>query len=190
VKTWPNWVDLIVLILLFRGCYSGFGRGVLAELFNLALAVGTTMLVLNYWSVVAGWIVPWLWFDHTLGTFLLFLALLLLGVVLSHEILRRLGELVKWERLHWTTQGLGLILGGIRGLWWAGFILIVLASSGFVYLSESVEQRSVMGPRLISLAHESFSRVANRFPGAQHRGREFVPPARYRSKRKAKPSAL
>jgi len=190
VKIWPNWVDLVVIILLFRGCYSGFGRGLLAELFNLSLAIGTTVLALNFWNVVAGWIAPWLWFDRTVGTFLVFVMMLLLGVVISHGLLRRFGDLVKWERLHWTTSGLGMLLGGVRGMWWAGVILLMFVSSGFVYLSESVEQRSVLGPRLVSLAHESFTRVANRFPGAGNRRGDLFPPVRFRPRRPGKPSAL
>lgn len=174
----PNWVDLVIVICLLITCYNGFGRGLVAELLNLAGAIFATALALNYWEVVAGWLTPWMRLDPILAKWLIFWALFVILMVLAHQLCRRLTQVVKWERLHWAIQGLGLVLGGIRGLWWAGFILLALTSSGFLYLRDSVEQESVLGPRLVILAKDQLTSVADRFPGAPRRRETLIPPAK------------
>ena len=52
MTTWPNWVDLIILILILRMSYNGFGRGLLMEMLQLAGAVAITCLSVNYWGLV------------------------------------------------------------------------------------------------------------------------------------------
>lgn len=173
---WPNWVDLIVVIVLLRTCYSGFGRGFLTELLNLAGAVTVTAIAVNFWGVVAKRLQPWLWIDPAYTPVVVFWLIFLTMALGLRWVLARVGDVIKWERLHWTIQGLGLLLGGLRGLWWAGFLLIVLTTSGFVYLRDSVEARSVLGPRLVEIARNSMGRIADRFPGASSRGVTLVPP--------------
>ena len=174
--TWPNWVDLIIATILLGTSYNGFGRGLLSELLSLAGAVSATALAINYAQVVTQTVSPWIWFDQTVARFVMFIGLFLILVVVVHLVIRRLTEIIKWERLHWAIQGLGLMLGALRGLWWSGVILVMLTSSGVTYLQESVEQRSVLGPHLAQVARESLERVADRFPGAALRGPVLVPP--------------
>ena len=176
VKAWPNWVDLIVVTILLRTCYSGFGRGLLAEVLNLVGAVGVTSLTVNYWAWLVHKLRPWLWMDTTLANFIVFAVSFLALMFMVHFIIRRLTELLKWERLHWAIQGVGLVLGGVRGLWWSGVFLVVLTSSGVVYLRSSVEERSVLGPRLVRVARDSLEQVADRFPGAGARGGGLLVP--------------
>ena len=183
VTTWPNWVDLIIVTILLRTSYNGFGRGLLTELLSLAGAVSVTVLAINYSNLVTQWVKPWVWFDVTVAGFVVFLGLFLILIFGVHLIIRRLTEVIKWERLHWAIQGLGLMLGGLRGLWWSGVILAVLTSSGVAYLQESVEKRSVLGPRLSQTALESLERIADRFPGASHRGLVLIPPLRPTAKK-------
>ena len=180
---WPNWVDLLIITLFLRTCYSGFGRGFLAEVLNLLGAVTVTVVAVNTWSPLARWLKPWLQMKPTLGTFIVFGLLFLGTLVLVRMGINRLTELIKWERLHWAIQGLGMILGGLRGLWWAGLILLICASSGFGYLRESVETESILGPRLVGLSREGLGRIADRFPGSQSGRRVLIPPMRSRDGR-------
>ena len=181
MTNWPNWIDLIVVTILLKTCYSGFGRGFLAEVLNLIGAVSATALTLNYASVVTDWLRPWFWFDANVATFLVFGGLFLILIFVVHVIVRRMTEVLNWERLHWAVQGLGLVLGALRGLWWSGVILVVLISTGFAYLHDSVD-KSVLGPRLVTMSHESLGRIADRFPGAAYRSTTLVPPIRPKTK--------
>ncbi len=176
MSTWPNWVDLIILTVVFRACYVGFGRGLLTELLTLCGAVSATALTLNYARALMKWIEPWWRWDRTVGAFLTFWLLFLTCALTFRVVIRRLTQVIKWERLHWAIQGLGLVLGGLRGLWWSGFMVIALVSSGLVYLRDSVETRSVLGPPLAGLAQQTLRQVADVYPGAQGRGETLIPP--------------
>ena len=167
---WPNWVDLVIVTIFLRACYSGFGRGLWSELLTLAGAVTATVLTVNFHETITGWLRPLLaWFGPKIGVYLAYYLLFLILIVLVHLVLRLVGDILRWERLHWSIQGLGMILGGVRGLWWAGFLLGLMASSGFAYLQQSATQDSLLGPRLEELATRAITQVANRFPGAGHR---------------------
>ena len=176
MTTWPNWVDLIIVTILLRTCYNGFGRGLLTELLNLIGVVVVTLTTVNYAGLVASWLGPWVALGPQLMAVLVFWGLFFTLVVVMHALLRRLTGIIKWERLHWFIQGIGLFLGGLRGLWWAGFMLVVFSASGVGFFQESVEKRSVLGPRLLNISRTNLAEIANRFPGAQHRGETLIPP--------------
>ena len=173
---WPNWVDLVIVTIIFKTCYNGFVRGIFAEVLNLIGAVSVTAITMNFAGVVAAWLQPWIASAPHVVAFIGFWAVFLALLVAVHVIVRRVTEVVKWERLHWCIQGIGLFLGGVRGLWWAGFLLVVLVSSGVPFLAAGVEKESVLGPRLVAVAQVSLERVADRFPGAAHRPVTLVPP--------------
>ncbi len=174
----PNWVDLIIVSLFLRAVYNAFGRGLLAELLSLAGALVVTSLTINWWHALAKRLAPYLWVGAEFATFLVFLGLVLFGILAVHLVVRKVSEVIKWERLHWTIQGLGMLAGGLRGLWWAGFLCVLLAHSGFDYLQRSVKNESILGPRALELAAEHIARVADLFPGTGARGPSLVPPIR------------
>ncbi len=178
MTTWPNWIDLIIITIVMRGCYNGFGRGLLTELLNVTGAVSITSLTLNYAETVSAWLGQGGWLTPQVAALAGFWGLFLVLMAAVHYVVRRVTEVIKWERLHWMVQGIGLVFGGARALWWAGFLVVVLASSGFVFLRQSVEERSVFGPRLLSVSREGLARAAEVFPGAAGRSGGLVPPMR------------
>ena len=174
-SAWPNWIDVIVITIFLKTCYNGFARGLLTELLNLLSAAIITALSINYAGVVTSWFQSWMalptYVTALLGFWVLFFGLL----VAVHVLIRQITRVMSWERVSWLVQGLGLLLGGIRGLWWAGFLLVVLSASGFAFLHESVEKNSVLGPQLLDVAHRSLEEVTARFPGT-HERTTLVPP--------------
>lgn len=150
----------------------------LAELLSLAGALTVTSLCINWWQPASTWLAPYLWVDQKLATFITFIGLALVGLFLVHIGIRKLAEVMKWERLHWGVQGLGMLVGALRGLWWVGFLCVMLAGSGFDYLRRSVEAESILGPRVLELAAEHLDRVADLYPGAGYQGASLVPPVR------------
>lgn len=176
MQVWPNWIDLIIVTLFMTLCYNGFGRGFLGEIFYLVGAVVATTLTINYTGFLKGCIVKWIPFPPEKVAVVVFWLLFVILMLSMRWIIKRVSELMRWERLHWFIQGVGLFLGGVRALWWSGFILIVCASSGFSFFQESVEQKSVLGPRLFGISRGAFEQVSNRFPGAQYREETLVPP--------------
>lgn len=167
---WPNWVDLFVIVIpVLRACYVGFSSGLISGAVNLLGVVSATALACNYRAVVAQWVAPWWRFDPLWLDAVCFCVLLFGGVLLVHWVLRKLGMVLQWERLHWFIQGLGLLVGGLRGIWWAGLFVLILQSFGLPYLQESVQKRSLLGPQLSLLAQERIEWVAEWYPGRAHR---------------------
>ena len=177
----PNWVDLVVLTILFTKCYNGFHRGFFTELFRLVGLVATTTLVVNYTRVVVGSIQSWLGSNQTLISFMVFWICFLGGILLVHLAVAAAARLITWERIYWVTQLSGLVFGALQGLWWSGLLLITLTTSGFVYVQESVEQRSVFGPHVLSMWRQQLEYVSGTLPGAPNRWSTVVPPMRMRA---------
>jgi uncharacterized membrane protein required for colicin V production len=137
----------------------------LTELLTLLGVVSVTALACNFYGVVAQWVLPWWRHDPNVLQLVCFFLLLFGGVLFLHALLRKLETLIKWERLHWTIQGMGLILGGIRGLWWGGLAVLLMLALGLPYLTNSIQERSVLGPHLVTVATQSIEWVADRYPG-------------------------
>ena len=175
---WPNWIDLIVVTIIWATSYSGFGRGFLAEFLNLISAVAITALTINLAGPAAGFLRPGLPLSPPLVIVLAFWGLFLMLWFVARAIRRRVADVIKWERFNWSIQGMGLLLGGLRGLWWAGFILLALSASGYSFLGESVNKKSVLAPRLLSSFRVSLEEASNRLPGARLKGNHPVPPLR------------
>ena len=147
----------------------------IAGLINLLGIVSATVLACNDRAVVAQWLAPWWQFDPQWVESLCFFALLLAGVLLVHWIMRKLATILQWERLHWLIQGAGLLIGAVRGLWWAGLFVLLLQSWGLPYFEDSVQKRWIFGPQVSQLAQERIAWVADWFPGRQMRGAHLVP---------------
>ena len=171
---WLNWVDLIVVTITLKMCYNGYVRGVVTELLYLAGAVALTVFSVAYWERLAGWLQPWVAFPFHMVGALSFVVLFLTLWVMIRVVIRTFTQVMKWERLHWLLQTIGLLLGALRGLWWSGFLLLVLSSTGFLYLRQSVEERSLAGPKLLEISRQTMMQLLEQIPGAS-RGSELVP---------------
>ena len=178
MTTLPNWVDLIIVTIVLRGGYSGFGRGFLAELLALAGAVITTVVAINYWNPLATWLSPWLAMNPRLGGFMVFVLLFLTVLITVRVATVRITAFLQWERLHWAIQGMGMLLGGLRGLWWSAVFVVFCVASGFTYLQVSVESQAVLGPGVLRLANEHIRRVSDLVPGSHLRVPTLIPPVR------------
>lgn len=177
--TWPNWVDLLIITFVVRGGYVGYCRGLLTECLGVAGVLLLSVLCVNWTSLAASVVQPLVpWFSHTTLLFAVFW-LLLIGLSLAWRVvMRAAASVVKWERVHWFLQSLGLILGAARGGWWAGLIVLSLTTSGFQYLQQSAQERSLLGPHLASVSREGLLAITDRFPGTGYRLKTLVPPAR------------
>ena len=172
--TWPNWVDLLLVILTLRACYVGYGRGLLAELLQLVGLIAVTILASNLYALIAQGVSPWWGGDPAWLSFICFSLLFLSGILLARRAVRKITNVVRWERLHWTVQTMGIILGALRGIWWSGLALLFFLAFGVPYLTQSIQERSLLGSRLAPLAREQITRVADCFPG--HLSREALIP--------------
>ena len=174
--TWPNWIDLIIVTLLLITCYNGFSRGLLSELLRCVAALVVSVTAVVCWPIVAGAVQSWLGTDPTLTACVGFWVIFLLGAAIMRWVVAQFARAIQGERVHWMVQGLGGILGALRGIWWAGFVVLALSSSGFTYLQESVEQRSLFGPSVETLSRQSLEYLSQRVPGWEEHPIRLIPP--------------
>jgi uncharacterized membrane protein required for colicin V production len=163
-------------MLVWRACYVGFGRGVFAELVNLAGAVSVTVLSVNYSVTASQWVGSVTGVPPQVSAVVGFWGFFLIAWLTVRLVRRLMAESLKWDPVPWLVHGAGLVLGGLRGLWWAGFLVLALGTSGMETLQQSVRQRSVLGPRMLQVFESSLTQAADRFPGASGRGEELIPP--------------
>lgn len=179
MTTWPNWVDLVVVTVVFTACYKAFARGFFAEVFRLVGVVSVTCLTINYSEETTGYLQPIVGHvNPTVARWLVFWVVFAFLTFIAHLLIRRLTEIVKWERIHWTIQGMAMLLGLARGLWWCAVIMVALTSSGLSYLSQSAGEHSVIGSRWLSQAEQLLDVTATQYPGGLARQGELIPPAR------------
>ena len=173
---WPNWVDLIVIITVFLASYNGFVRGIICEILYGISAAAVTVTAINWWPVVLDWLRGRVPASPSVLAPVVFWTLFAFALVVVKFVLKRVADLLKWERVHWMIQGVGMVIGGVRGLWWAGLFTLALTTSGFDFLRQSVEDRSVLGPRLTQLFRQAVVAVSDRAPGAEYRTQDLLPP--------------
>ena len=174
MTTWPNWVDLVIVTITLKTCYSGYVRGVVTELLFLVGTISLTVCSVGYWERLAALLQPWVAFPYHIVALMSFIALFLTLWIVSRVVIRSFSQIMKWERLHWLLQSIGLVLGGLRGLWWSAFLFVVLSSSGFLYLRQSIDERSLLAPRLLDVSRQTMVRLLEEVPGAS-RGTQLVP---------------
>jgi uncharacterized membrane protein required for colicin V production len=142
---------------------------VAVECFHLVGIVSVTALAANFHGVVAEKILAWWSGDPSILRFACFFALFFGAAFLVRFAIFRLVSLIKSERVPWFVQWLGLALGLIRGVWVSGLVVLVMLSLESPYLAQSIHERSVSGPRLVSIAQRGMEWVADRFPGHLNR---------------------
>ena len=171
---WPNWVDICIVTLTLLTAYNGFIRGVLTELLSCAGLISATAAACNYHRVLAArafWWMPGAPYLRDVVSFLLIFLVLVLFVSFA---VRRLNKFIAWEQHHWLPKTVGLLIGGIRGAWWSGLLLLMLLATGVVYFKQSIDERSLVSPYVVKTIRHNIEWVADRFPG--HEGHEDLLP--------------
>ena len=146
----------------------GFGRGIVTETVYAAGILLVTALSSNLCTLLTELMSPWWQGDLERLRFICFVLLLLVGLLAMYRVLQKLAPMMLRERLnHWSVQTSGLVVGGIRGLWSAGLVLLLLLALGIPYLAQSVHERSLLAPQIVGATGQSIKNVARWLPGFQ-----------------------
>ena len=176
MNLWPNWVDLVVVILLFISAYNGFSRGLFTSVLRLVGLGLVTVVTVNFSSVVTSYIQSWISLQPVLMAFLVFWLLFSTLIMAMRLLIDLIARIIKWEPVNALTQWLGLLLGGVRGACWAGIFMLALAVSGVTPLQASVEDHSMSAPYLLPAFHHYLEKCSERFPGTDNRYPTLFPP--------------
>jgi len=160
-----NWIDFLVIIILFRVCYIAFKSGLVAEFFKTLGTLSSIYLSLHYYTMLSDFVskrfgltnIPLKFFD-----FLLFLSLAVLTYLFFVGLREVFSHFVKMEAVPQLNQWGGFILGLIRGFFLVSLIVFTLVISSINYLEKSVSD-SYLGRRLFKVAPAAYSALWNGF---------------------------
>ncbi|MFA5144947.1 MAG: CvpA family protein [Candidatus Omnitrophota bacterium] len=161
-----NWLDIFIIILLFRISYIAAKTGVPVESFKLLGTVVSIYLALHYYTNLSDLLtqraslnkerVPLEFID-----FLSFVSLAAAGYLIILSFRVAFARFIKMEATPNLNRWLGLALGVIRGLLLVSLITFTLAISSSGYLKKSVAN-SYFGRRLFNTAPEAYSWLWNK----------------------------
>lgn len=160
-----NWVDIFVIIILFRICYVAVKSGFPVELFKLLGTIAATYLSLHYYTILSDGIVgrvpvtkekmPLEFIDF------LSCAILAIAAYLVFALLRSIFyRFIKMEAVPRLNKWGGFVLGLVRAYLLTGLIIFMLVISSIAYLENSVH-KSYTGKHLFKVAAGVYSGVWN-----------------------------
>jgi len=160
-----NWVDILVLIIVFRISYVAFQDGLSHEIFPLIGTLGTAIIALHYYHNIAILI-----HDNAvklpikLLDFLSFVVFLI-GVGLLFKLLRAVSDKIIKVTWHPLVEKLGgLLFGFMRSAVVASIILMILALMPVSYLQHSIRERSFMGMHFLRIVPAVYGKVSGLLP--------------------------
>lgn len=160
-----NWVDIFVVILLFRICYIACEHGLLLEVFKILGTISGIYLSLHYYSALSGSIQGAIGLKElSPSIFDLFSVIFLsLAGYLIFSVLRKVfSKIVKMETIVSLNRWGGLVLGVFRGFLLSSLIIFIFVISHIEYLSKSVSN-SFSGRYLLNIAPDTYSSLWNGF---------------------------
>ncbi len=166
IFTYINWVDIVILILLFRACYVGFIRGLGSELMPLIFTFTSLVVALQFYKSMGGFIASHTPLSPPHANFLIFFTIMFISIVLARVVMRVL--VGKSENAHVATMfdsGGGLFFGILRGILLVSFVTYALWLTPSEYISTSVSPGSFLGKKFLKIGpavHEKTMGVLKR----------------------------
>lgn len=147
-----NWVDFLVVILLFRSTYIGLKKGVWIEIFKFLGILTALFFGLSFYEKIGSWIAARTVFPESFAKFFVFIVILA-AIIFTFKIIRHLSQLiVKIEVKKEVDSVGGALLGLFRGIVVCSLILVSLVLIPNNYIKNGVKEKSVIAPYLIDEA--------------------------------------
>ena len=160
-----NWIDILVVIIVFRVCYVSLVTGFTIELFKFLGTVFSIYLSLHYYTFISNIIRDWLSSDKTAFGFIIpiiFLILAILGYLIFSLLRKLIFRFIKMEAASGLNKWGGLVIGIFRSVLLAGLIVVTLLVSGLPYFNASVKN-SYLGLRFSAIAPATYTFIWNGF---------------------------
>ncbi len=171
-----NWVDILVVILLFRIGYIAIKNGLPAELFKLLGIISAIYLSLHYYTALSDWIRAHIAAEKKMPLefldFLVFLVLAILGYLIFVLLRSIFYRFIKMEAVPRLNKWGGLALGVARGFLLVGLVIFMLVISSISYLKNSVKN-SYSGRQLFNVATSTYSWLWNAIASKFMPGEKF-----------------
>jgi uncharacterized membrane protein required for colicin V production len=155
-----NWLDIFILITIFRICHIAIKGGFTTELFKFLGTITAIYLSMHYSVLIADYIRGSLPIEGKVSLELIdslvFLSLAILGYFLFVLLRNAFNNFVKIETVSVLNKWGGLILGGFRSVLLVSLISFTLVISSIPYFKDSVGH-SYLGSRLSIVAPNTYT---------------------------------
>jgi uncharacterized membrane protein required for colicin V production len=148
-----NWVDIFVLIIIFRIGYVAMSTGIRTEVFKFCGVICAIYLSSHYYTalsdffaqLVPGSIIPLKFLD-----FLSLILLLIIGYLIFVLVRSICRTFVKLDSPSIINRWMGLALGIFRGYLISGIVIFTMVICGVTYFKNS-SARSYFGKQLLEV---------------------------------------
>ncbi len=160
-----NWVDILVLIIMFRISYVAFYDGLSHEIFPLIAIICSAVLSLRYYTDLAVYLSEnLLHLPIGLAEFLSF-TVLIVGIGFIFKLIRAmLDKIIKVTWHPMVEKFGGLVVGIARASITTSIVLIMIALVPLSYLTWSVKERSLTGMYFLKIAPAIYEKAAGFVP--------------------------
>lgn len=155
-----NWVDILVVILLFRTSYIGARTGLSEEIFRIIGILLGLFFSMKYYSALGTLLNTNISLPQELINGITFFILILLSILSMKLVSLGLTKIVKLAFADKIDKWGGFIVGLFRG---AVILSLLFTLFGIVqvdYLVKSVEERSLAGPYIKQMAPNVYQVIA------------------------------
>ena len=159
-----NWVDILVLILLFRTSYIGARSGLSNEIYKLIGVLLGVYIGMKYYAPLGSYINATITLPQELVDGVSFLILILLAMLSLKLVGMGLTKIVKLAFAEAIDKWIGFFAGLFRGAVLASLLFALFGIFQIDYLVKSVEERSLTGPFIEKIAPYAYQLVSRTSP--------------------------
>ncbi|MFY9402162.1 MAG: CvpA family protein [Candidatus Omnitrophota bacterium] len=176
-----NWLDILILFLIFRVLYISIKGGFVVEIFKLTGLLSAIYLSMHYYLKIADFVRNALPLKEKMPLefldFLVFLILAGIGYLFFLLLRSAFNNLIKIEAVSTLNKWGGLALGSFRSLILSSLLIFLLAISSVPYLKNSTKA-SYFGRRLVSISINIYtwgwSNIFSKFASSEKLNRYVV----------------
>lgn len=165
IVTQLNWVDFLVLILLFRTTYIAMKSGAFMEFFKLLGMIFTIYFVLHYYTRLSDFLHRFVKLEAISTVILDFVSLVILTLLVYfiYVIFREVFlKFIKVEIVSGVNKWAAVILGVTRGVMLVSFLMYVFSIPVVGYITNSIED-SYSSRHIFKVSPEIYSGIWNNF---------------------------
>ncbi|MDD5408984.1 MAG: CvpA family protein [Candidatus Omnitrophica bacterium] len=154
-----NFLDIIILIILFRICYIALKDGLAMELFKL-LGVLSAIYISSHFYISLSRIIKLRYVPDNISlefvNFVIFVLLACAGYIALALLRVTFCRFMKMEAAPKLNKYGGLILGLARGYFTVGLLIYVLMITNVSYLNSSIKH-SALASRCVSVSSQTYN---------------------------------
>ena len=159
-----NWVDLLILILLFKVGYGGFTKGFSNEILPFFGIFACLMVSIHNFILAGRFISVITPFSEGISELLSFCIITLIIVLIVKGLRVLLMQTVKLEVVSLVDRIGGLFFGIARATLLCSLIMAVLVLIPLRYLDISVKEGSLLGPKFLRMGPVLYDNVIRILP--------------------------